>query len=700
MYIELIKSVALLLALSILYGLVLRLCSKDGLWKGVILGGLFGAIAVVVMMTPIQLQADLIFDPRSVVISLGGFFGGPIVAVVSAIIAGSYRFWIGGSGVFTGTLVIVVCALMGVGYRYIVQHRSIETQTWHFGVFGIVVHVAVILCMFTLPAEVSWSVVSKITIPFLLIFPPATLLLGYFLLDIEQRLQIETTLENSESRMRTLIETLPDQVWLKDPDGVFLACNQKFERLYGHKEAEIIGKTDYDFVDKALADFFRERDCAAVAAKVPIMNEEKVTYADDGHMEVLETIKTPIFGQNGELVGVLGVGRDITGRKKMQQTLSRSQKMDAIGQMAGGIAHDFNNILGIVIGNVNLLKRRVKDDDQAVKRIETIKKSAQRAADLTKQLLSFSRQESAQISTADISQVIEGMDNLVARSVTPEVEVVHKLTKGLWLAELDLGDFEDALLNLILNARDAMPNSGILTIETKNRTLDSTDIKSQVEFKSGDYIELSIGDAGSGISKENLEHIYEPFFSTKPQGKGTGLGLSMVFGFIQRSGGHIIVNSELGVGTTFFLYLPRSNKQEDQAETHFLKPDVLPRGHETILVVDDEDELLLLAKESLQDLGYQVVTAGNGQHALEQLVNEPSIAILFSDVVMPGGMTGYELAEQAVALRPDLKVLLTSGYTGKSLAKNHETLLDAQVLSKPYDLPQLAKRLQILIAGA
>jgi len=424
------------------------------------------------------------------------------------------------------------------------------------------------------------------------------------------------------------------------------------------------------------------------------MNEEKVTYADDGHMEVLETIKTPIVGQNGEPVGALGVGRDITGRKKMQQTLSRSQKMDAIGQMAGGIAHDFNNILGIVIGNVNLLKRRVKDDDQAVKRIETIKKSAQRAADLTKQLLSFSRQESAQISTADISQVIEGMDNLVARSVTPEVEVVHKLTKGLWLAELDLGDFEDALLNLILNARDAMPNSGILTIETKNRTLDSTDIKSQVEFKSGDYIELSIGDTGSGISKENLEHIYEPFFSTKPQGKGTGLGLSMVFGFIQRSGGHIIVNSELGVGTTFFLYLPRSNKQEDQAETHFLKPDVLPRGHETILVVDDEDELLLLAKESLQDLGYQVVTAGNGQHALEQLVNEPSIAILFSDVVMPGGMTGYELAEQAVALRPDLKVLLTSGYTGKSLAKNHETL------SKPYDLPQLAKRLQILIAGA
>ena len=505
-------------------------------------------------------------------------------------------------------------------------------------------------------------------------------------------------LSESESQLRTLVQTLPDLVWWKDPDGVYMACNPKFERFFGAAQAEIIGKTDYDFLDKKLADFFREKDNVAIAAGKASLNEEEVIYADDGHKELLETIKMPMFSSDGKLMGVLGVARDITERRRSEQALLNAQKMEAVGQLTGGIAHDFNNILAIIIGNLSMLKRQLLADDKASKRIGAIQKSAQRAANLTRQLLSFSRNKAEQQVVTDINSVLNDMDSLIVHSVTPAIEVKHELAKDLWLSEIDPGDFQDVVINLIINARDAMSGSGQLILQTSNCTLDEKMCVLRPELKAGDYVQLAVIDDGEGISSDQQAHIFEPFYTTKEQGKGTGLGLAMVFGFIKRAGGCVMVESEVRVGTIIRLYLPKCCGEvqiTEVAETDII--DEQHRGRETILVVDDEEALLELARDILEELDYRVLTASNGKQALQVLAKEPEIALLLSDVLMPGGINGYELAESAIESHPDLKVLLASGFTSKSEIHKSQTRFSANMLTKPYNLSALAQRVRQLL---
>ncbi len=373
--------------------------------------------------------------------------------------------------------------------------------------------------------------------------------------------------------------------------------------------------------------------------------------------------------------------------------------MDAIGQLTGGIAHDFNNILGVILGNLTLLKPDVSSIESAQKRVITIEKSAQRAADLTKQLLGFSRQQTAEVTHADINRVIGGMESLIARTVTPAVEVEHKFADDLWLTRIDVGDFQDALINLILNARDAMPNGGYLMLKTCNFTMDASYCRQNEGAIPGDYVELSVIDSGVGISTDHQDYIFDPFFTTKTQGKGTGLGLAMVFGFVKRSDGYIKVYSEEGSGSTFRIYLPKAMDEEQHSIDFTEKPLVPSLGNETILVVDDEVGLLELARDFLLELGYQVVTATNGTEALECLKREPAIDLLFSDVVMPGGISGYKLAKQAVTMLPDIKVLFTSGHTGRAAISGDQTCFKTDVLVKPYTQLDMASRIREVLGA-
>jgi len=292
------------------------------------------------------------------------------------------------------------------------------------------------------------------------------------------------------------------------------------------------------------------------------------------------------------------------------------------------------------------------------------------------------------------------MDKLITRSITPEVEIDLHFFDKLWLTEVDPGDFEDALLNLILNARDAMAGRGRLMIETCNSTLDASYCSKNNGISPGDYVQLIVSDTGTGISPEQQERIFEPFFTTKDDSKGTGLGLAMVFGFTQRSEGHIKVYSELDIGTTFRLYLPRYKGQEQVINITEQKNQILSRGTETILVVDDEEGLLEIAEESLQALGYRVITANNANQALKRLSEDDSISLLFSDVVMPGGISGYELAELAVEQQPELKVLLTSGYTKKVVAHNGQAKFNSHLLCKPYTQFELAHQIRSVLGAS
>ena len=369
--------------------------------------------------------------------------------------------------------------------------------------------------------------------------------------------------------------------------------------------------------------------------------------------------------------------------RRNEEGLRRMQKMEAVGRLTGGIAHDFNNILGVILGNLEFLRPMVAHDETAATRVKAADEAAMRAADLVAQLLDFSRVESKDISATDLNQVIHDNKEKMTGLLRPEIEIETCLADGLWPADIDRSDFEDALTNLVVNAGDAIPEAGKITIETSNRVFDSLYEAHDPTVKPGDYLQLMVTDNGIGMSPEVLAHIFEPFFTTKSQSDGAGLGLSTVYSFVQRSGGFIKAASEPGDGTTVRLFLPRSmNDAQGQTNASIDEVGILPGQGETVLIVDDETDLLDMTKMRLDALNYNTLIASSGEVALDILAKHEGVDLLFSDVVMPGGIDGYELAKQAVTVRPGLKVLLTSGY------------LDADLLTKPYTQAELAQRLR------
>jgi len=507
-------------------------------------------------------------------------------------------------------------------------------------------------------------------------------------------------LRQSESRLRDFADSAADWFWEMGPDLRFTYLTGEVENICGLKPEELIGKSRDEVHSMGgnidTSEWKRHR--SILGARKAFYQFEVTWQKADGAIRYISLNGRPKFDANGEFSGYRGVGRDITESKITEEALRRSQKMDAVGQLTSGIAHDFNNILGIILGNVSLLQQVLPEDTKSTKRIETIKNATQRAAELTKQLLNYSRQQSNEVTTCNINELITGMEDVIKRSITPQIKVEYRLSGHLWLSEIDSSDFQDALLNLSINARDAMQGSGRLTLATNNRTLDESYCDENPDLTPGQYIHFTVSDSGEGILPKDMEHIFEPFFTTKPQGRGTGLGLSMVFGFVKRSGGQIKAYSKPDIGTTFHIYLPRFVGQEDSesAEIEFDKE--LPRGQESILIVDDEIDLLEFASYSLQSLGYNVTVASCGAEALDKLNQSSEIDLLFSDVVMPGDISGYQLAERAISINPKMKVLLTSGHTQK--AKAHEQLsFDENILGKPYTNQQLAERIRTTLDG-
>jgi hemerythrin-like metal-binding protein/PAS domain S-box-containing protein len=514
-------------------------------------------------------------------------------------------------------------------------------------------------------------------------------------LKLKEQVRIQTR-ELEKEFLDSVINGVADPLFVKDEEHRWIVLNDAFCQMLGKRRDELLGKSDYDFFPKEQADTYWSRDALVLKSTDVEVNEEELS--SDGATKQVSISKSSFLNPTTGNRNLVGTIRDITEQKLAEQTLRRSQKMDAIGQLTGGIAHDFNNILGIILGNVSLLHPLISDNKNAQKRVAAIEKSAQRAADLTKQLLGFSRQQAAQVVTTDINKLIEDMRTLVARSATPEVTIEYHYSDDLWLTELDPGDFEDALMNLLINARDAMVGGGKIVVETNNIKLDAAYCNQTDDLTPGDYIQLIVSDTGEGISAEDQERIFEPFFSTKPRGKGTGLGLAMVFGFVKRTKGHINLYSEQGAGTTFRLYLPRDDGVEDLHRQKSSDQETdLPWGNETILVVDDELELLELAKELLTALGYNVLSARSGKEAMDHLSQREDISLLFTDVVMPGGMSGYELAELATVSNTRLNVLLTSGYTDKSIPHSGMERFKGQLISKPYNQAELAHRIRSVL---
>ena len=394
-----------------------------------------------------------------------------------------------------------------------------------------------------------------------------------------------------------------------------------------------------------------------------------------------------------------GMALDITERRRTEQQLSHAVKMEAIGQLTGGLAHDFNNLLTVILGNAEILTEELADAPKLGGLAEIIQTAAERGAELTNQLLAFSRRQALEPKAIDVNKLISGMDKMMRRMIGAHVEIELIRGAGLWSATADPAQLESALLNLAINARDAMGAGGKLTIETCNSHIDETYAATHDEVTPGRYVLISVTDTGTGMTPETMAKAFDPFFSTKEVGKGTGLGLSMVFGFVKQSGGHIKIYSEIGYGTTFKIYLPRAYGPADVNEEGIVAASFEPQGNETILVVEDTEILREHVLGLLRALDYRAIEASSGKEALEVLRSSARVDLLFTDIVMAGGMNGRELAEQAQLLRPGLKVLYTSGYTENAIV--HQGRLDPgiQLLRKPYARRDLATKLRLVLDG-
>jgi signal transduction histidine kinase/DNA-binding response OmpR family regulator len=388
---------------------------------------------------------------------------------------------------------------------------------------------------------------------------------------------------------------------------------------------------------------------------------------------------------------------DVTSRVHAETIVSQAQKMEAIGQLTGGVAHDFNNLLQIVGSNLDMLAKDVLGNERAARRLQLAMAGVERGARLTRQLLAFARRQPLDPKVVNLGRLVGDMGNMLRRTLGEHIEVETLVAGGLWNAQIDPGQFENAILNLAINARDAMNDGGHLTVEVANAFLDDAYVAQNTDVKPGQYVMLAVTDTGSGMSPDVAARVFEPFFSTKPEGQGTGLGLSQVYGFVKQSGGHIKLYSEVGHGTTVKVYLPRSRLPEESAATQNLSS--VEGGNETILVVEDDPGVRQAVVDMVSGLGYRVLQAHNGDSALAVLGSGVAIDLLFTDVVMPGKIKARDLAQWARDRLPDLVVLFTSGYTENAINGNGHLDDDVQLLSKPYGRDELARKLRAVLAA-
>jgi PAS domain S-box-containing protein len=500
-------------------------------------------------------------------------------------------------------------------------------------------------------------------------------------------------LKKSEQRFRDYAETASDWYWETGPDHRFTYLSDPYRASFGERIA-IIGKSRRDLAPQGELGQARWREHIAMLDRhEPFRNFEYTLRVADKLARHVSNSGRPIFDDAGRFMGYRGTTTDLTAQREAEERLRQTQKMDAIGQLTGGIAHDFNNILTVIMGIGELLQESLADRPQLAATAKLIDDAATRGAALTQQLLAFARKQMLAPRATDVNALVTETVNLLRSTLGEQIEIQVTPQRDAWPAMIDPSQLSTALLNLALNARDAMPDGGKLMIETSNVVLDDASAKANPEITPGSYVLVAVADNGSGIPAAVRDKVFEPFFTTKQVGKGTGLGLSMVYGFAKQSGGHVTITSEEGHGTTIRIYLPRTG--DDGASSELLEHKVAARsGNETILVVEDDEMVRTSVIRQLEGLGYRTLAAGNGAQALALVDQGAQFDLLFTDIVMPGGINGAELGREVARRRPAVKTLYTSGYSEDGIV--HQGRLDPGVvlLGKPYRKLDLARKIR------
>jgi two-component system, cell cycle sensor histidine kinase and response regulator CckA len=507
----------------------------------------------------------------------------------------------------------------------------------------------------------------------------------------QDRRRAEKALRASEERFRALVENGSDVTALVDADGTFRYVSGPVRRVLGRTPEELVGKSAFELMHPEDVSGVRARLAEAVCHPGrPITGTYRLRHAD-GTWRFLESMSVS-HRNNPAIRAIVVNARDVTERHTLEEQLRQSQKMEAVGRLAGGIAHDFNNLLAVMLGYTTMTLARTGDPAVVTRNLEHIRTAAERAANLTRQLLTFSRKQVLMPKVLDLASVVSELDTMLQRLIGEDVELVTDVARAQGRVKADRGQLEQVVVNLAVNARDAMPQGGRLSIVVRDVVVDETLAREQAGLRPGRYVRLDVGDNGVGMEPETLDHLFEPFFSTKEKGKGTGLGLATVYGIVHQGGGHIAVESSVGRGTTFRIWLPEVESDEEPAAPPAAAAPAA--GTETILLVEDEDALRELLHEVLSENGYVVLQAASGAEALRvSRGHAGGIDLLLTDVVMPG-MSGREVATALSAERPGLRVLFASGYTAEAIARHGVLEPGTDLIHKPFTPEALLRRVR------
>jgi two-component system, cell cycle sensor histidine kinase and response regulator CckA len=821
MVLELIQNVAFLVALAVGLQMLARRMEGRPVLYGLVTGLLFGGVGIIGMMTPMHFAPGVIYDGRSIVLSLAGLFGSPIAAAIAAVMCGVYRVNLGGAGALAGVLTIAESAMLGAGLYYLRRHDDAWVRPLRLLAFALLVHVLMLAAQLLIP-EIGFDVVRRVGPSVLIFYPVGFLLIAQVFLDGERRRKAVEALRVSERRYREIMENANSIIFRIDPEGNVTFLNEFAERFLGFSRDEILGRNivgtivpAMDSTGNNLADLIQgillnpelhtnvenENTCkdgtrvwvawtnkpiydedgrfiellcignditkrkrAEEALKesesrwqfalegagdgvwdwnlqtnklffsrrwkemlgykeeeigdsldewdrrvhpddrdhcysdfdrhfrgetIVYQNEHRLLCKDGSYKWILDRGKVIQRESDGKPLRFIGTHSDITDRKhaeaereKLEEQLLQSQKMEAVGQLAGGVAHDFNNLLQIILGNVDVIQN---DLDQGIPNgdaMEEVRKAAERAAELTRQLLAFSRRQVIQPVTLNLNDLVQGMLKMIRRLIGEHIELCFISGDHPGMVHADKGQIEQILLNLCVNARDAMQKGGRLTIATDNIVIGDSFIVQHPWARNGRYVLLSVMDTGQGMDDATRSRIFEPFFTTKGMGHGTGLGLATVYGIVKHHNGMIHVYSELGKGTVFKVYLPMiDNLAEDVIEK---TESPVGGGAETILVAEDEEMVRELVVRLLESAGYTVLSAFDGEEALKVFdghMDEIDMAIL--DVMMPK-LGGREVMDSIQRKCPRIRFLFSSGYSENAIHTDFVIKEGLRLITKPY----------------
>lgn len=511
--------------------------------------------------------------------------------------------------------------------------------------------------------------------------------------DVTERIQTELQVLETRDFYEVTLDAMPTMVVYVDKDQRLTYVNKAMTDWFGVSRSDIVGKHMKDVASTQTIKAIAENVAAALRGEATSVTHSGVR---NGKTHDWQTHFVPHVDAQGEVRGFFGIVYDLTEIKRLEARLLQAQKMEAIGQLTGGIAHDFNNLLGVVLGNLQLLERSLAESPNLARKVHTAMRAAVRGADLTRRLLTFARRQILDPTVVDLKRQLTAFQDLVQRTLGDSIEVRMVHASDLWRVRVDAGQLENAILNLAINARDAMPQGGRLMVRLENTVLDAVFCHDHPQIEPGEYVSIAVSDTGAGIEPEVLKRAFEPFFTTKESGKGSGLGLAMVHGFAEQSGGVATIESQPGRGTTVNVYLPRCHEEQTEREDTIVTK-VAPGGNETILVVEDDADLRETVVTALGQLGYRVLAASNAQTALRILAGTEHIDLLFTDVMMPGGVLGPTLAKRARELRPDIEVLFTTGYADTTALSSTAGLSGSDVIHKPYRNEELALRIRCVL---